>query len=110
MITVKVQTDNAQHSCTYGKLVDAGKCQPKCDNAPTGVNCPALSDAGQNFGNGYYNGAGFDSCLWSFESWLLGADHHFHYGYIVYAAAVVAKFDPAWAAKHYEQVPVYKLL
>ncbi|WP_407705894.1 glycosyl hydrolase [Streptomyces yaizuensis] len=25
-------------------------------------------------------------------------DHHFHYGYYVYAAAVVAQYDPAWAA------------
>ncbi|CAI6002202.1 unnamed protein product, partial [Closterium sp. NIES-65] len=23
-------------------------------------------------------------------------DHHFHYGYFIYAAATVAKFDPAW--------------
>lgn len=72
--------------CNYDNC--KGKCEPKCDNDPTGPSCPALSDAGQNFGNGYYN------------------DHHFHYGYIVYAAAVVAKFDAAWAAKHYEQVLV----
>lgn len=25
-------------------------------------------------------------------------DHHFHYGYLLYAAAIVAEFDPAWAA------------
>ncbi|MDT0270817.1 glycosyl hydrolase [Streptomyces sp. DSM 44915] len=25
-------------------------------------------------------------------------DHHFHYSYFVYAAAVVAQYDPAWAA------------
>ncbi|MET9956873.1 glycosyl hydrolase [Streptomyces sp. NPDC006339] len=25
-------------------------------------------------------------------------DHHFHYGYYVYAAAIVAQYDPAWAA------------
>jgi len=49
-------------------------------------NCPALTDAGQNFGHGFYN------------------DHHFHYGYHIYAAAVVAKFDYAWARKHHEQV------
>jgi endoglucanase Acf2 len=24
-------------------------------------------------------------------------DHHFHYGYFVYAAAIVARFDPKWA-------------
>lgn len=26
------------------------------------------------------------------------ADHHFHYGYILYGCAIVAKFDAAWAA------------
>ncbi len=25
-------------------------------------------------------------------------DHHFHYGYFIYAAAAVAQFDPAWAS------------
>ncbi|MFF2568900.1 glycosyl hydrolase [Streptomyces sp. NPDC058084] len=25
-------------------------------------------------------------------------DHHFHYGYYVYAAAIIAQYDPAWAA------------
>lgn len=49
-------------------------------------NCPAMTDAGQNFGHGFYN------------------DHHFHYGYHIYAAAVVAKFDYAWARRHHEHV------
>jgi len=49
-------------------------------------NCPALSDAGLNFGNGFYN------------------DHHFHYGYHIFAAAVVAHFDGDWGKKHYENV------
>lgn len=31
--------------------------------------CPALTDEGQNFGAGFYN------------------DHHFHFGYHIYAAA-----------------------
>jgi len=35
-------------------------------------------DSGQDFGNTYYN------------------DHHFHYGYFVYAAAVIAYLDPDW--------------
>lgn len=38
-----------------------------------------LTDQGADFGNGMYN------------------DHHFHYGYVIYAAAVMAKFDPSWA-------------
>lgn len=35
-------------------------------------------NAGADFGNTYYN------------------DHHFHYGYFVYAAAVIAYLDPSW--------------
>lgn len=35
-------------------------------------------DSGQDFGNSYYN------------------DHHFHYGYFIYAAAVLAYLDPSW--------------
>lgn len=35
-------------------------------------------DAGADFGNTYYN------------------DHHFHYGYFVYTAAVIAHLDPTW--------------
>ena len=35
-------------------------------------------DSGQDFGNSFYN------------------DHHFHYGYHVYAAAVIAYLDPTW--------------
>ncbi|CAI5462114.1 unnamed protein product [Closterium sp. Yama58-4] len=35
-------------------------------------------DQGADFGAGMYN------------------DHHFHYGYFIYATATVAKFDPAW--------------
>ena len=48
--------------------------------------CPAFSDSGLNFGNGFYN------------------DQHFHYGYFIYSAAVVAHFDPSWGKKNYENV------
>jgi endo-1,3(4)-beta-glucanase len=37
-----------------------------------------LSSPTKDFGQGYYN------------------DHHFHYGYFLYAAAVIAKADKAW--------------
>jgi endo-1,3(4)-beta-glucanase len=37
-----------------------------------------LSDLNADYGNGWYN------------------DHHFHYGYMVYAAAVLGKEDKAW--------------
>jgi endo-1,3(4)-beta-glucanase len=36
------------------------------------------NNSGLDFGNTYYN------------------DHHFHYGYFVYAAAVIAYLDPTW--------------
>ena len=49
-------------------------------------NCPSYSDPGLNFGNGFYN------------------DHHFHYGYLIYAAAVVSNYDYVWARKHFEEV------
>jgi hypothetical protein len=49
-------------------------------------NCPALVDAGQNFGHGFYN------------------DHHFHFGYHIYAAAVAARFDADWGRKNHEHV------
>ncbi|RYG65845.1 hypothetical protein EON64_11075, partial [archaeon] len=48
--------------------------------------CPALTDPGQNFGAGFYN------------------DHHYHYGYHIYAAAVASKFDNNWARTFHQQV------
>ena len=38
----------------------------------------ATGDCGQDFGNTCYN------------------DHHFHYGYFIHAAAIIAYLDPAW--------------
>lgn len=34
-------------------------------------------------------------------------DHHFHYGYMITAAAVVAKHRPEWAREYYERVLLY---
>jgi len=31
-------------------------------------------------------------------------DHHFHYGYFLYAASVLAKYDPVWLAQYKEAV------
>ncbi|KAF7305202.1 Glycoside hydrolase family 81 protein [Mycena kentingensis (nom. inval.)] len=42
------------------------------------VNGPGARDPNVDFGNGYYN------------------DHHFHYGYMLHGAAVLAKYDSAW--------------
>ena len=35
---------------------------------------------------------------------LFPSDHHFHYGYLIYAAAVVANFDYEWGRKYFEEV------
>lgn len=51
------------------------------DNAWGGIVSSAdygSGSSGQDFGNTYYN------------------DHHFHYGYFVYAAAVIGYLDPSW--------------
>jgi endo-1,3(4)-beta-glucanase len=42
------------------------------------VSTAGFSDAGADFGNTYYN------------------DHHYHYGYFVHAAAILAHIDPTW--------------
>eukprot|EP00934_Nitzschia_sp_Nitz4_P006048 Nitzschia sp. Nitz4//scaffold26_size159584//134560//137421//NITZ4_002516-RA/size159584-processed-gene-0.87-mRNA-1//-1//CDS//3329545157//6038//frame0 len=73
--------------CNYelpkGWSGDRGYCS---NQAP---DCPALSDVNVDFGNGYYN------------------DHHYHYGYHVYAAAVVAKMDPEWGNEWFDRVLMY---
>lgn len=66
--------------CDYYFEHGKGGCRNKFPD------CPALSDAGQNFGAGFYN------------------DHHYHFGYHIYAAAVVAKFDSVWGRKFNEHV------
>ncbi|EFJ24486.1 hypothetical protein SELMODRAFT_100942 [Selaginella moellendorffii] len=43
-------------------------------------------DPGADFGNGVYN------------------DHHYHWGYFVYAGAVLAKIDNAWARKYRDHI------
>ncbi|GFP55649.1 hypothetical protein ACSS6W_008979 [Trichoderma asperelloides] len=46
------------------------------------VDKAGASNSGIDFGNGYYN------------------DHHFHYGYFLTIAAVIAKYDSSWLAQH----------
>jgi endo-1,3(4)-beta-glucanase len=46
------------------------------------VTTAGLASAGSDFGQGHYN------------------DHHFHYGYHLYAAAALARADPSFAAQH----------
>lgn len=70
----------------WGGLVNCG-CSfdfGHCDNVFP--DCPALNDPGANFGQGFYN------------------DHHFHQGYHVYAAAILASFDPTWGRDYFENV------
>ena len=50
------------------------------------VSSCGLADEQCDFGNGMYN------------------DHHFHYGYHIYAAAVLARSDPAWGQQWNERV------
>lgn len=73
----------------WGGLVSCG-CSwngDGCDNVFP--DCPSYADPGLNFGNGYYN------------------DHHFHYGYHIYAAAVVAEHDQEWGRRYFERVMLY---
>jgi endo-1,3(4)-beta-glucanase len=46
----------------------------------------AINNSSNDFGLGLYN------------------DHHFHYGYLLYAAGAVAKGDPAWATQNQDLV------
>ncbi|KAF2670501.1 endo-1,3-beta-glucanase Engl1 [Microthyrium microscopicum] len=52
----------------------------------------ATGDTGADYGNSLYN------------------DHHFHYGYFVYAASVLAYFDPLWLTKGTNKVWVDTLV
>lgn len=63
-----------------GCSFDGGSCQNVFPD------CPGLTDQGLNFGAGFYN------------------DHHFHYGYHIYAAAVLAHFNHDWGRDNYEKV------
>ena len=62
----------------WGGLVSCGcdfdEASQACTNNPQKDECPNLDACGADFGNGFYN------------------DHHFHYGYFSYAAAVACEF------------------
>eukprot|EP00996_Jenningsia_fusiforme_P000107 NODE_106_length_3255_cov_4672.497505_g96_i0.p1 GENE.NODE_106_length_3255_cov_4672.497505_g96_i0~~NODE_106_length_3255_cov_4672.497505_g96_i0.p1 ORF type:complete len:588 (+),score=90.32 NODE_106_length_3255_cov_4672.497505_g96_i0:1063-2826(+) len=84
------------YDSTWGGIVSCGCHYPwiwmnehRCINRTTSATkCPGLQDSLYDFGNGMYN------------------DHHFHYGYFIYAAAVVARFDDGWAERYGEKVLV----
>jgi endo-1,3(4)-beta-glucanase len=73
--------------CWYNWLeeVKHGKCK---DYSGSLNACPTLTDPGFDYGNGFYN------------------DHHFHYGYFIYSAAVVARFNASWVKDYNEKVLV----
>nr|BAR45481.1 endo-1,3-beta-glucanase [Euglena gracilis] len=50
------------------------------------ADCPTLEEPGTEFGSSLFN------------------DHHFHYGYFIYVAAVIAKFNRKWASAYREKV------
>jgi hypothetical protein len=88
-----------------GCKFDGGKCENKAPD------CPAFEDQGLNFGNGtstqphsvLFHTLHLTNLPLSFSTAFYN-DQHFHYGYHIYAAAVVAHFDPKWAKEHFEQV------
>jgi endoglucanase Acf2 len=63
-----------------GCYFDGSHCQNKFPD------CPGFYDSGLNFGNSFYN------------------DMHFHYGYHIFGAAVVAHFDHEWGKRNFENV------
>lgn len=50
------------------------------------INKAGASNVYVDFGNGYYN------------------DHHFHYGYFLTVAAVIAKFDGTWLSQNKDYI------
>jgi endo-1,3(4)-beta-glucanase len=84
-----------------------------CNN--TFPDCPALADVNEDFGNGKFSKCRiclFLPCLLiSTHDFAISPgyynDHHFHYGYHIYAAAVVAKYDPSWGKEYFDKVLLY---
>jgi endo-1,3(4)-beta-glucanase len=70
----------AKLKAALGRFVSNQQIAPLVyDNTWRGlISSAGLSDSGADFGNTYYN------------------DHHYHYGYFVYAAAVLGHVDPTW--------------
>ncbi|KZP11846.1 glycoside hydrolase family 81 protein [Athelia psychrophila] len=50
------------------------------------INAGGADDVNVDFGNGFYN------------------DHHFHYGYFLTGAAIIAKYDSSWMAAHLDYI------
>ena len=109
---------------SWGGLVNCG-CLfngQGCDNVYP--NCPSYTDPGLNFGNGMYVMKnmpisflfGVSFVIVNLNEYAVSIrfiaafrynDHHFHYGYHIYAAAIVAQFDREWGRKYFEHVMLY---
>lgn len=74
------------YDTSWGGVVSCGCYMEGTECTNRFPDCPAFGDPGLNFGNAFYN------------------DHHFHYGYHIFAASVVAHFDKAWAMDNFENV------
>jgi endo-1,3(4)-beta-glucanase len=98
------------YDAAWGGLVNCG-----CDYLDgvclnTLPDCPAFTDRGLNFGNGTFH----EVLLCCFRSLVTLTpqhsstgfynDHHFHYGYFIYAAAVATHFDQAWGRQHFDKL------
>nr|BCB67682.1 beta-1,3-glucanase [Euglena gracilis] len=87
-----IKQNPLMYDSVWGGIVSCG-CKAKqgldhthfdgwhCANDPRKGEC-TIDDIMAEFGNGHYN------------------DHHFHYGYWIYAAAVVARYDPTFVKAH----------
>jgi endo-1,3(4)-beta-glucanase len=71
---------------SYSKERKEGHCLNVFNTNNTFHSCPALVDMGHNFGAGFYN------------------DHHYHFGYHIYAAAILGKVRWSWAKEFMEHV------
>lgn len=74
------------YDTSWGGVVSCGCHMEGTECMNRYPDCPAFSDPGLNFGNGFYN------------------DHHFHYGYHIFAASVVSHFDRSWGIDNFESV------
>jgi endo-1,3(4)-beta-glucanase len=78
--TALAETYRASLATAFEPWLDTGAASRLVYDQTWGgvVSRDGISDAGAAFGAGYYN------------------DHHFHYGYFIYAAAALIKEDPEW--------------
>ncbi|EQC29511.1 hypothetical protein SDRG_12760 [Saprolegnia diclina VS20] len=86
--TTTLATGLSKMKRELAKWWDAASVNYFCYDTTYGglVTKAGLADRDAEFGSGYYN------------------DHHFHYGYFAYAAAVLRRLDPTWVAAHADAI------